>query len=177
VATSGLNIRSGPGTNFGIIARAVYNRYFEILGTSDNGWYLISSRVGPGWVSGSYIELYDTPSPQDEVAEQQIWCGAIPYGVETGLNPEDASDTNDKFYLFLVPAGTEEVQVMPPHIRDAWRGPRAALRNDQIAAFDTSNLDAYAIVLGTVGHTRGWDTQIFLEYRYSGSVCPRLNPQ
>lgn len=51
-ARSGLNVRKGPGTNFGINRALPYGTRIDIFQTQ-NGWHKISD----GWVSGQYIQI------------------------------------------------------------------------------------------------------------------------
>ncbi|MEP7167078.1 MAG: SH3 domain-containing protein [Candidatus Woesebacteria bacterium] len=58
VVTGMLNVRSGSGTQYSIVAKAPLGRYFNYISTS-NGWYNVSWNGGSGWVSGgsSYTTL------------------------------------------------------------------------------------------------------------------------
>lgn len=62
-APAGLNIRSGPGTNFAVLAKAAHSRYFEVNGQQQNGWYPIRFSGGTGWVSGDYVILAQGSAP------------------------------------------------------------------------------------------------------------------
>lgn len=53
IRVSGLNVRSGPGTNYPIIGRATAGERFPIIGRSANcTWLQIAREGGTGWVSG-----------------------------------------------------------------------------------------------------------------------------
>lgn len=55
VTTSALNIRSGPGTDYGVITKVYKGDKLEVL-ESSNGWYKIKLSNGKiGWGSGAYI--------------------------------------------------------------------------------------------------------------------------
>jgi uncharacterized protein YraI len=56
VNTSFLNIRSGPGGYFGILAVATGGDTFTPLGiTNDGSWFLIEGPFGRGWVDQDYV--------------------------------------------------------------------------------------------------------------------------
>lgn len=59
VAASALNMRSGPGTGYRIIATLARGTYGTVLSQS-NGWYKISTSRGTGWVFGSYFRVGGT---------------------------------------------------------------------------------------------------------------------
>lgn len=51
VNTSFLNVRSGPGPQYGVIAIVVGGTELPVLGSNtSNSWYLVSTAVGQGWV-------------------------------------------------------------------------------------------------------------------------------
>jgi Tol biopolymer transport system component len=60
LAPSGVNIRSGPGTNFSIIGIAPQGTEGEIIGVSEDGsWWVASVPTSPnglGWVAAAYVE-------------------------------------------------------------------------------------------------------------------------
>lgn len=51
-AQSGLNVRKGPGTDFGIARAIPYGTRIDIFETQDD-WH----KLDDGWVSGQYVEL------------------------------------------------------------------------------------------------------------------------
>lgn len=51
-AQSGLNVRKGPGTNFGINRALPYGTRIDIFQTQDD-WH----KIDDGWVSGQYVEI------------------------------------------------------------------------------------------------------------------------
>lgn len=64
-ATSSVNVRSGPGTGYGIVDRLSPGEYVNINGQS-NGWCRVSKSGPDGWVSCAYltggrINAYDGP--------------------------------------------------------------------------------------------------------------------
>lgn len=56
IKTVVLNVRSGPGTNYGLVTKIGLNEIHPVLEQS-NGWYKIQVGNTPGWVSGDYVEL------------------------------------------------------------------------------------------------------------------------
>ena len=54
--SSSLNVRSGPGTDYDLVASLSCRDVVEVLGV-DNGWYKISVQDAVGYVSGDYLEL------------------------------------------------------------------------------------------------------------------------
>ena len=54
VMVSALNVREGPGTNFGIVDVARQGDKFDIIGTNSAQTWLQISRAGgsPAWISG-----------------------------------------------------------------------------------------------------------------------------
>lgn len=66
----GLNVRSGPGTNYGVVSSLSDGAQVNIVGIN-NDWYKISN----GWVSSQFIALTQsgggpTPSPSGAVIRQ-----------------------------------------------------------------------------------------------------------
>ena len=57
VTADPLNIRSGPGTGYGILGRATTGQVLPITGKSADGrWWQITPNGKPGWVFGQYIQ-------------------------------------------------------------------------------------------------------------------------
>lgn len=63
-APQGLNVRSGPGTNFPVIGVAPYGAEAEIIGRSaDSRWWVVSvpsAAGGMGWVSADFVAASNT---------------------------------------------------------------------------------------------------------------------
>jgi uncharacterized protein YgiM (DUF1202 family) len=50
--TSFLNVRTGPGANYSILATVVGGTEMPVLGVANDGvWYLVNTVLGPGWVN------------------------------------------------------------------------------------------------------------------------------
>jgi uncharacterized protein YraI len=64
-ATSSVNVRSGPGTGYGIVDRLSPGEYVNINGRT-GGWCSVSKPGPDGWVSCAYltggrVNVYDGP--------------------------------------------------------------------------------------------------------------------
>jgi hypothetical protein len=59
VPTTGVNFRSGPGTNFAVITQLGTNSVVPVVGRlGDNSWYQLNNFGALGWVSGGFVTLY-----------------------------------------------------------------------------------------------------------------------
>ncbi|MBK8048220.1 MAG: META domain-containing protein [Anaerolineales bacterium] len=62
-APNGVNVRTGPGTNFPVIGVAAFGREGEIIGRSaDANWWVVAvpaTQGGMGWVSASFVAASD----------------------------------------------------------------------------------------------------------------------
>lgn len=56
VTGSIVNIRSGPGTGYGITGKAVRGDRFDVIGSS-GGWYKIKTGSSTGWIIGQYVKV------------------------------------------------------------------------------------------------------------------------
>lgn len=63
--SSSLNVRSGPGTSYSVVASLSNNAKVTVLKKESNGWYYIRTASGKtGYVSGEYIKLDGSQSSQ-----------------------------------------------------------------------------------------------------------------
>ena len=65
VATSSVNVRSGPGTGYGVVDRLSPGEYVNVNGRA-GGWCAVSKPGPDGWVSCAYltggrVNVYDGP--------------------------------------------------------------------------------------------------------------------
>ena len=63
VVSTRINVRSGPGTNYGVVSSANSGARLPIVGQSQDGsWYQVTvdGLAEPGWVSGSITQLQGT---------------------------------------------------------------------------------------------------------------------
>ncbi|SDL81052.1 C40 family peptidase [Romboutsia lituseburensis] len=66
VTASSLNVRSGAGTSYSVIATLQRNQTVELIAKS-NGWYKVKLSSGKiGWASSDYISLGGNPGGGDE---------------------------------------------------------------------------------------------------------------
>ena len=73
VASQGMFVRSGPGTNHEQIGRANNGVYFEYIETdSSTGWHHVRWNGGEGWVSDCCVEVFGTPE-FDLPQQNEIW--------------------------------------------------------------------------------------------------------
>jgi uncharacterized protein YraI len=57
-ASGAVNVRSGPGTNFGVVATLQQGQYLVVTG-QNAGWFAVTLPGGGlGWVAGSVVTLY-----------------------------------------------------------------------------------------------------------------------
>lgn len=56
VTTNRLNIRSGNGTNFGVIGKVKKNFTFKGIGKTSNGWYKFKYKGKDAYVSGKHVK-------------------------------------------------------------------------------------------------------------------------
>ena len=64
-SSSRLNVRSGPGTSYSVVASLSNNAKVTVLKKESNGWYYIRTASGKtGYVSGEYIKLDGSQSSQ-----------------------------------------------------------------------------------------------------------------
>ena len=75
VTASALNVRSGSGTNYGVIG-SLYRGDTATVVDESNGWYKINYGSGTGWVCGSYLKVTggstggsSTPAPAPSTSD------------------------------------------------------------------------------------------------------------
>lgn len=52
-----LNVRSGQGTDAGILTQVTVNEVYPVTGEKVNGWYPVDVQGIAGWVSGDWVEV------------------------------------------------------------------------------------------------------------------------
>ncbi len=55
-STTALNVRTGPGTSFGVVDTLTPGEHVEISECAENGWCFIEHEGPDGWVSSNYLE-------------------------------------------------------------------------------------------------------------------------
>jgi uncharacterized protein YraI len=75
VTATSLRVRSGPGTNFGIIGGLSLNEIVEEISINpDNTWMQIRTQDGlTGWCSREYLVAVDAPPPPPPPASDYAW--------------------------------------------------------------------------------------------------------
>jgi len=63
VAVSGLNVRTGPGTNYGIAGQIFQGQRFALTGSTSGSWVQIYHGGSSRWVYGPFMRSESTPAP------------------------------------------------------------------------------------------------------------------
>ncbi len=119
--TTRLNMRSGPGTSYGIITTLVNGATVEVMGDPQNGFYPVRYGGNKGWMHGDWLstEGAGTPGPASEAptpdptAPGSVAVGDTEVGtmtVSTGLNLREGPGTS--YNVILVMPGGSTVSVM-----------------------------------------------------------------
>jgi hypothetical protein len=92
IAPAGVNVRTGPGTNYRILGVAPQGTEGEIVGVSEDGaWWVAHVPSAPneqGWVAAAYVEATNTgnvpviPAPPLEAAQAAPAAQAMASGAE-----------------------------------------------------------------------------------------------
>lgn len=86
--STGLNLRSGPGTSNGVLVVMPAGATVSVMGDAVNGWYPLTFHGTKGWASGEYLQASapNLPTPpsgsaytRDEII-QIIYAAADKYG-------------------------------------------------------------------------------------------------
>ena len=123
--TVGLNLRSGPGTNYGVLVVMPANVGVSVMGEPVNGFYPLTFHGTKGWASGDYLRS-GAPAPQpnpgggaytrDQII-QIIYAAADEYNqpradmlrvaqCESTLNPRAVNASSGASGLFQFMPGT-----------------------------------------------------------------------
>jgi len=130
VPTTGLNFRSGPGTNYGVLTQLGTNSVLPVVGRlGDNSWYQLNNFGSFGWVAGGFVNLYGTlcgsvpvvqspatPIPQASAPPQPTFTSAptltpppTPGTAELVITLFEDMDIENEDIVFVIPAGQTEV--------------------------------------------------------------------
>ena len=124
VVTTGLNLRSGPGTSYQVVLVMPNGASVEVMGDPQNGFYPLRYNGTKGWASGEWLRIGDSAPPPSGPAptnEQEIiaiiYEAADYYGqpradmlrvarCESGLNPNAVNRSSGASGLFQFMPGT-----------------------------------------------------------------------
>ena len=125
--TASVNVRSGPGLSYDIVATYQENKSLTYLGessTDDRGvvWYKVSTNNGDGWVSSRYSELKGEAAPTAEPVVAEPTAEPAPAATEKpadGLAGLPALNAGGLFAESIVnenPAPAEEPAQAPVEV-------------------------------------------------------------
>lgn len=103
-----LNVRSGPGTEYGVLFKLARGSVVDVLFEYPNGWDWISDDGDHGYVSHKYLRKVD-PS-QSAVADSSPGGGAM--GGETAPGAETSSDAAQGGATFPIGEGKDGVMTL-----------------------------------------------------------------
>lgn len=94
VTSSGLNVRSGDGTNYGIIGSLNLNKKVDVTGKTANGWYEFDYNGKKSFVSGNYLT---TQKPKKSNANKTSTSNnSTNKGNKTNKNKGTSNSNNNK---------------------------------------------------------------------------------
>lgn len=70
-ADSSLNVRSGPGKEYGVIGKVKNNIVLHITGQTEDGWYQIELDGQTGYVSGQYVSAEEAGDGEESERENK----------------------------------------------------------------------------------------------------------
>ena len=92
IAPDGLNMRSGPGTSYGILVSIPFGASVTVLDSSSS-WYKVTYSGKTGYVLGQYVQITSTtPTPKPTAAPTVIGTGKIT--ASAGLNMRSGPGTS-----------------------------------------------------------------------------------
>ena len=83
---SALNVRSGPGKEYDVIAKVKNDVMLEITGETDTGWYQVELNDQTGYVSGEYVSVKNADNATDNASEEREDTFGEPEEGYRGLN-------------------------------------------------------------------------------------------
>ena len=121
VTATRLNIREGPGTNFGLLGYVALNEIvFAIGANADQSWRRIRRSDGLiGWASARYLALAPVPPPPDPNEPPTYEITGNWYRVTaTRLNARESPNTTSKVVGYLVK--DETVEALSANAEKTW---------------------------------------------------------
>ncbi|MDW8172539.1 MAG: SH3 domain-containing protein [Anaerolineae bacterium] len=129
VNTSFLNVRSGPGVQFSILATVTGGTILPVLGVANDGvWYQVATDLGPGWVN---VEFTLARGDFRNVPLVRFESPAAPTSVASGLTAttsSTASPGGNAFALGVTVEGADlraQPSTQAPIIRSLFGDPSA----------------------------------------------------
>lgn len=121
---SGVNVRSGPGTNYDVIGGLSPNANIVVTG-QNNGWYTGTTVFGQGWVAGSVVSLSGpcnnlpfVEAPAAPVAPVATQAPSQPTATYTATTANNNNNNNQPTATYtatytVTPTATEAQQLAP----------------------------------------------------------------
>ncbi|MED4216728.1 SH3 domain-containing protein [Priestia megaterium] len=85
VTASKLNVRSGAGTNYGIIGNVVKDQMLSVMSKSGS-WYKINYNGRTGYVSSDYVQASGTATPPAESTTYTVTASMLNVRSGAGTN-------------------------------------------------------------------------------------------
>lgn len=114
----GVNIRSGPGTDYSAIGGLAPNAFLVVNG-QNNGWYTGPTNFGIGWVAGSVVTLsgpcnnlaFVEAPPLPVATTAPVATQAEPTATTANNNPTPTTENNNNPTPTYTPTATEAAQI------------------------------------------------------------------
>ena len=91
VATTNLNLRSGPGINYGLVGTLTIGSELPVLGINNDGsWHEVNAQGSVGWVSGAFVTQLGVCSTIQNVPippSPTVPAGAAPFVIPPTFTP------------------------------------------------------------------------------------------
>lgn len=107
-----LNIRSGPGTNYGVVGTLLYENCSLYLGTNPDGTWI---QIKEGWVSAEFVALEfkpKTPSSNEAVTESE-GISAHPTEGTTARVDIDSESPTSLISIPIIPKILQSTPIIP----------------------------------------------------------------
>lgn len=184
VNTSFLNVRTGDGPQYSIVAVVVGGTELPVLGTNNsNSWYLVATAVGPGWVDVTFtlprgdfrnVPVLDPAATTTPVLQTPVTIGLVLANSAPPIAGAAQSVTNVRAPLPRLEVPHVVINTSYQNVRT---GPGAQFSVLAVVAGGTK-LDVLAVndnstwfqVRGTFG--QGWVASEFVLFRGTFSNIP-----
>lgn len=108
--TDSLNMRSGPGTGYGIITTVANGNTVEIMGDPQNGFYPVRYGGNKGWMHGTWLTTVSSSEPSNPAPSNPGNVGAgTAMATTTRVNLRTEPTTSSAIITTLVTGATVEV--------------------------------------------------------------------